>query len=290
MENTLELKVTKSVVGTLETNIEQLEQFVDEKLKNYEPSLYMGDADMAKKDRAELNNSKKVLSQARIQLMKELMKPYEDFETRCKNLEKKIDTASGKLDEIVKVRDDEERQAKRIHCLELWNERQFTLFPIDKIFNLKWLNKTAKDSDIEKEMDAIIDRTYKDLKIIEKTAPDDAETIKAHYLLSLNLEETLAYAEELKTAKETAKSEKESRAEREHSVKIEEQKKQEQEESKRLNSLTGLIASEALGLQEQDETLNDYVISIKAKASDLVRLKISMSALGIEYNIEELKF
>ena len=103
--NPLELRVTKNVVGILETNIEQLEAYVTKKLEEYNPESYFGDADMAKKDRAELNNAKKVLSQARINLMRELMRPYSDFETRCKNLEKMIDGASAKLDEIVKVRD-----------------------------------------------------------------------------------------------------------------------------------------------------------------------------------------
>ena len=77
-ENNLQLVVTKNVTGVLETNISTLENFVDEKLKNYTPELYNGSADSAKKDRAELNNSKKFLTQSRIQLMNELMKPYEE--------------------------------------------------------------------------------------------------------------------------------------------------------------------------------------------------------------------
>ena len=133
--NPLELRVTKNVVGVLETNIEQLEAYVTAKLEEYNPESYFGDADMARKDRAELNNSKKVLSQARIQLMRELMKPYSDFETRCKNLEKMIDTASGKLDDIVKTKEEEEKTAKKIRITEIWNSRNFTVVSLEKIFN-----------------------------------------------------------------------------------------------------------------------------------------------------------
>ena len=82
-KNPLELVVTKNVVGALETNIEQLEVYVTSKLEEYKPELYKGDAVSAKKDRAELNNSKKFLANTRINLMRELMKPYSDFETRC---------------------------------------------------------------------------------------------------------------------------------------------------------------------------------------------------------------
>ena len=82
--NALQLVVTKNITGVLETNIAGLELYVDEKLKSYTPETYLGDADAAKKDRAELNNAQKLLSQSRIQLMKELMKPYADFEARSK--------------------------------------------------------------------------------------------------------------------------------------------------------------------------------------------------------------
>ena len=89
--NDLTLCVTKNVAGVLETNISALEEFVKNKLEEYNPANYAGDADSAKKSRAELNNAKKELSAARIKLINELMKPYSDFETRCKNLERMIE-------------------------------------------------------------------------------------------------------------------------------------------------------------------------------------------------------
>ena len=147
-ENNLQLVVTKNITGILETNIDGLEKFVDDKLKNYTPELYLGDAETAKKDRAELNNSKKFLSQSRIQLMNELMKPYSDFEARCKALEKKIDMASGKLDEIVKARESEEKAKKQNEIKNLWNSKNFSLVPLEKIESKSWLTKTAKLADV----------------------------------------------------------------------------------------------------------------------------------------------
>ena len=101
----LDLVVIEKTVGTLDTNIAELEKFVDERLKEYDPKNFEGDADLAKKKRAELNTAKQKLSRSRIDLVKELMKPYEDFENRCKALEKKVDKASGLLDEIVKIKE-----------------------------------------------------------------------------------------------------------------------------------------------------------------------------------------
>lgn len=290
VKNPLELVITKNVVGVLETNIEQLEVYVNSKLEEYKPELYKGDADSAKKDRAELNNSKKFLSQARINLMKELMKPYSDFETRCKNLEKKIDSVSSQLDKIVKEKENEEKQKKKDFVCGIWESKDFDLVPLEKVFNFKWLNKTAKEKDISEEMDSVIKKVYSDLKIIERCG-EDSETLKAHYLISLDLEETLAYGEELKETRRLAEEEAKNRDEREHKEKLDEQKKEVAEEALRqikaeeINELTGKILGE-----EVKPEIKEYVVSVKATEEQLLKLKSACNALGIEYSVEEIEF
>ena len=91
----LELVVINKTVGSLNTNISRLEEMVNERLKDYSPEKYKGDADSAKKDRAELNKAKSAIATSRRNIINELMKPYQDFEERCKALEKKIDMASS---------------------------------------------------------------------------------------------------------------------------------------------------------------------------------------------------
>lgn len=288
-KKTLELVVTKNVVGVLETNILQLENYVNQKLAEYNPEQYKGNADSAKKDRAELNNAKKTLSQARINLMKELMKPYSDFETRCKALEKKIDSASGQLDEIVKEKENEEKQIKKDFVTEIWKSKNFDLVPLEKIFNQKWLNKTAKEKDISDEMDSIIKKIYCELKIIERC--EDSETLKAHYLINLDLNETLSYGEQLKETRRLAEEEAKNRDEREHNEKLEEQKKEVAEEALnivRQDSVSDL-ASQALEI-DSTQNVKEYVVSIKATDEQLLKLKSACNEIGIEYSVEELTF
>ena len=82
--------------GRLETNVDDLEIFVDEKLLEYTPENYKGDADSAKKDRATLNASKKTVSAKRIDIIKRAFARFgiDTFEEKCKRVEKKIDSAS----------------------------------------------------------------------------------------------------------------------------------------------------------------------------------------------------
>lgn len=291
----LELVVVEKSVGYLQTNIRGLELYVENKLKEYSPDQFEGNADLAKKKRAELNNAKKVLQQKRIEIIRECMKPFSDFEERCKILEKQVDKASLALDEIVKAKENEEKEIKRQKINQIWENKKFDLFEIEKVFNQKWLNKTTKMTEIEAEIDAIIDRTYKDLKTIERFA-DDAETLKAHYLMNLDIAETMQYGDELIRQKEIAQKEAEEREEREYHKKLEQQKEELWKEESNFENKQGLeaLAEQAIavanGKEVSEPTRKEFVVSIKCYDEDLLKLKAAMNALGIEYSVEELDF
>lgn len=290
----LELIVIEKSVGSLNTNIEWLEELVEKRLADYNPENYKGDADLAKKDRAELNKAKETLKQKRKEIISELMKPYENFEERCKNLEKKIEQASKALDEIVKVREESEKADKRKLIELFWEKQNCTIIPLEKIFNPKWLNKTFKESDILKEMESAVQKVYDNLKTLERFS-DDAETLKAHYLMTLDIEETFQYGDELKRQREIAKQESEGRAEREHTEKIDNQKKQAWQEKKQLaeQQVVDNLANEALSSvsgQEVQQVRSQYVITVNCFDSELLKLKEAMNNLGIEFSIQKLEF
>lgn len=290
-----ELVVTEKSVGTLSTNIEALEKFAEERLKDYSPENYMGDSDLAKKDRAELNKAVDAIATARKNLIKELMKPYSDFEERCKKLEKRIAAASASLDEIVKIKENEEKSAKKELIKGIWENKKFELFDLEKVFNPKWLNKTAKLTDVAKEIDSIIEKTYKDLKLIERFS-DDAENLKAHYLMNLNIEETMEYGDELIRQKEIAQKEAEEREEREHQQKLEQQKeelwKEESnfEKEQEAENLAQMAIAAANGEEPPAPVRSEYVVTVKCFPDELLKLKSCMNELGIEFSVEELTF
>ena len=293
---TLDLVVTEKSIGFLETNIEALENLVNKRLEDYKPENYLGDADLAKKDRAELNKAKEKIGRARIDLIAELMKPYNDFETRCKALEKKIEQASKALDEIVKQKENEEKELKRKVIEQFWTSKNFDLFPLEKIFNTKWLNKSFKESDILSEMDSRIEKTYKDLKVCERYSAMyglEADTIKAHYLMNLDIEETISYCDELQRQKEIAQKEAAERAEREHKEKVLQQKEellQEESNFENTQNVQNLAEMALNGGVEVEEKRKEFVISVKCFDRELLNLKGIMNELGIEFSVEELTF
>ncbi len=296
----LELQVYKKEIGKLETNIDDLEKFVTERIKEYEPKQYQGDVESAKKDRAELNNAEKKIATVRKDLIAELMKPYSDVETRLKALEKNIKFASGKLDEIVKEKENEEKQIKRVRCLELWNTFEFSLFPMDKVFNETWTNKTKKEKDILAEMKVIVDRTYKDLQTIESFASkEDVEILKTRYLEDLDISEIFSLGEEMKKNRERIAEEERERENREFRETLKQQKEELQAEQDVYNDSKDMndIVNEALGIATdnnfvpKEEVAKEYVISVTLKENELLDLKRILLNAGIPINsINEVSF
>lgn len=296
--NSLELVATKAVAGSLETNIEQLERYVDAKLEEYKPELYAGDADSARKDRAEINGGVKALSQKRIAIMNELMKPFADFEKRCKVLEAKMKAAAVSLDEIVKEKERKEKDAKRADIELEWQNRNFNLFALEKIFDSRWLNKTCKMSEIRRGMDEAIERTYKDLKTIERFG-SDAETLKAHYLDTLDIGETLDYGEELEKNRKKVAQEAAEREIREHEQKLDEQRRGLQEEQKieaSVNRMSALVSA-ALDEEPKPETelppkaeAKTFALTVRTTQTQMMCIKDYLCKSGIEYECREIVF
>ena len=280
----LSLVVVDKKAGFLTTNIEALENFVMERLEEYKPENYQGDADAAKKDRAELNTAKKQIADERIRIMKELMKPFDEFVERCKGLEKNIDGASKALDEIVKIREQAEKEVKRAIIEEYWRIKAFELVTLDRVFDQKWLNKTVKIADVKKEIDSIIEKIITDLKTIEAFGVD-VDTLKPLYLETLDLGVTIARGNAMKANRERLEKEKAERAEREKKEALQEAQKEliQEEEKAQHESLAETLASQATGTESESDPIESFRIEFTGKRSALFRLRQYMLSEGITY-------
>lgn len=273
----------------VKNNVDQLVSFIEERVKDYDPAKYDGDADRAKKDRAELNKGADQVKQVRQSIQG--LNPYGEVIEKLSSAEKLIKSGSDALNEIVKVKENEEKEAKRQLIQAEWDSKKFDLFALDSVFNPKWLNKTYKLTDIQKEITAIMAKAYADLMAIEKCASEDVDVLKAHYLMCRDLSETLAYGEELKSKRELAKKESEERGERLHAERIEEQKAEvrlDATEATVKGKLAGLV-SDALDLEVEPET-NEYTITVSVSDTQLVGIKNYLTMQGIEYECRELQF
>lgn len=226
--NPLSLIIKEKTLGSLVTNAKDIKAYVETKLKEYSVDNYTGDAKQAAKDKAEINNSIKTLNDRRIALEKEWNVPFQEFKSIITETCDMMKTASGKLDLIVKAKEEEEKAAKKAQIEELWKNKNFNLVTLDRVFNSKWLNKGTKLSTVDAEIDAIIKNISGDLASLDAFGEDTA-ILKDLYLSTLNLQQTLNKGAELKANRERlAQLEAEKKAQEER-AKIEEAQKQEEE-------------------------------------------------------------
>lgn len=233
--NPLSLIIKEKTLGNLVTNAKDIKAYVEEKLKEYSVDNYAGDAKQAAKDKAEINAAIKTLNDRRIALEKEWNMPFAEFKNIISETCDMMKTASGKLDVIVKAKEEEEKAQKKAQIVELWNGKNFNLVPLERVFNAKWLNKTTKLAAVDTEIDTIIKNITGDLASLDAFGEDTA-ILKDLYLSTLNLQQTLNKGAELK-------------ANRERLAQLEAEKKAREEKEKAENETFGIQEEETKGLE-----------------------------------------
>lgn len=198
--NPLTLIVKEKTLGNLVTNAKDIKAYVAEKLKEYSVENCESVKDAANK-KAEINNAIKTLNDRRIALEKEWNLPFQEFKEIIAETTGMMKTVSSNLDAIVKEQENREKEAKKASIEELWAAKRFNLVPLARIFNVKWLNKTAKLTSVDVELDDIIKRINGDLASLDAFGEDTA-TLKDLYLSTLNLQITLSKGAELKANRE----------------------------------------------------------------------------------------
>ena len=207
-----ELKVQAPQTQPVVFNYEELKAGLTTALADYKDRVY--DETMiaeAKSDTAKLNKLKKALSDERVSRKKDFMKPFETFEEQVKELCGMIDEATSgikaQLDAYEQKRIEEKRTAIREMFSEIASEYDSLDFIVlDKIYNDKWLNKTATDKAIATEITEVFEKAVKDLEIINKM-PNYSFEAKECYKTTLDLNRALAEGERMAQVQEAKRQE-----------------------------------------------------------------------------------
>jgi len=211
-EKDLELVVNEKTLGSLTTNAKQIKEMIERALPNYDIINYNeGNIALAKKDKAMLNSASKALNDKRIQFEKEFMQPFSEFKAVVNETVALIKECSGKIDTVVKESEENEQKAKRAEIEKIWEGKNFTLVSLGKIFDTRWLNKGTTLKTVDAEIVSKIANINDDIKTIEAIG-EDVDLLKSLYLDTLNLNNTIQYANTLKQNRERAKADAEAKA------------------------------------------------------------------------------
>ena len=176
-------------------NHEEIKNELAERLKKYQNLVYSGEnIKSAKSDRANLNAFKNALEDRRIQIKKQCLEPYEEFERKIKDLVAMIDKPVQAIDTQIKnyeqlVKDEKKTGIKLYFDDKVGNLASLITF--EKIFNDKWLNATYKSKDIEKEITDLFIKVESDLRVITELQSEHEINIKDVYLKAFDLTASL---------------------------------------------------------------------------------------------------
>lgn len=224
----MELKVEEiKSLAPIQFNYEDIKKWVTEKAKEYKSVVYTEETiTAAKSDRATLNKVAKAINDEKIRIKKEVLKPFEDFENKCKELQGIITDASSSIDAQVKAFEEKEQnekkeQIKALFDIYIGDYKDLILF--DLIFNPRWLNKTYAMKKIEEEINHLVVKTSDDMKVLEGQIKDEVilKQVQAFYFshiaesdclssslkYGMNVIESNKKLEELKQQQEARKEE-----------------------------------------------------------------------------------
>ena len=204
--------VTNIVAGKLTSNAKEFSAALENELKNYTVERYLDNPDAAKTDKAYLNKLKDEVAEKRKLATATWNKPLEEFISVMKDLEKKIDSASNDLKVITDKAVQQEKDEKKAKIVEFWNTLNFTIVPIERVFNPKWLNKTEKLTSIMEECKAIVEKINGEMATLKSMQSEDSEILQSFYLETLDLNATLQKGNQLKENRARIKAEEQRKA------------------------------------------------------------------------------
>lgn len=224
----MELKVEEiKSLAPVKFNYEDIKKWVTEKAAEYKSVVYTPETiTLAKQDRATLNKVSDAINNEKKRIKNELLKPYVDFENKCKELMAIVDDASKTIDKQVKEFEEKEQNEKKEQIkaiFETYIGQLKDLIDFEFIFNPRWLNKTFTMKKIEEEINHLVVKTHDDLSVIDAQIKDENinKSVKSYYFSNINnasvlgdalqegmrIEENNKKLEELKNKQNMTKSE-----------------------------------------------------------------------------------
>lgn len=170
-------------------------------LNNFLANMTVSDDEKENKQiRAKLNSFKKAISDRRIEIKNEYLKPFEVGENQAKELEKLIQDANDKFDKVVKEAEEKQKEEKRLEILNIWESKKYIKVSLEQVFDKKWLNKTTSLKKVEEEIDSAINSIENDLNSIKMLVKENEKVniLQSKYLINLDLNKTIGdYNQEL---------------------------------------------------------------------------------------------
>ena len=188
--NDIEVKVTQTA-GVIESNFEEIKEALGLQMTAYlELELNEGNIKERKADLATLRKIRKAVDDRRKEVKKTFNKPYEEFESKVKEVLAVIDEPINMIDTGLKGFEEKRvaekiEHAKAIHAEQVGEFAEY--LPFSASYKNTWKNATCSDNEIISDIQEQVVKIKNDLNVIKGLHSEIEEQLLEAYKTTGNL-------------------------------------------------------------------------------------------------------
>jgi hypothetical protein len=201
---TLEIKIEPiNEIAPVVFNFEELKLGLKNSLEKYQGLIVTEETiPEAKKNRASLNTLVSAIDAKRKMIKNQFQTPYNEFETKIKELTGMIKAPSDALDLQIKKFEDQKKEDKKMEICEFFHNLSTLVdLKFEQIFDEKWLNIAVSMKKIKEEITAKLEAISKDVEAIKSFKSEFELSLLDRYMQNLNLSEVLQEKNRLEAKK-----------------------------------------------------------------------------------------
>lgn len=204
LKNDIDVKIEG--VQKITDNMAEIKEYALE-MKRYYENLVFNEEQLkeSKDERANVNKVYKKVADYRKSTVDKFNKPLEEFVKTAKETENILKEASNCIDVQIKKYEEEERQIKKKECEELFDNLVgdlSELITFEKIFDVRWLNKTTKMTEVEQDIKNIIEKVNGGMQAIKELNSEFETELINTFLEDYDLSKAIMKNTQLKAQKE----------------------------------------------------------------------------------------
>ena len=204
LKNDIDVKIEG--VQKITDNMAEIKEYALETKKYYEHLVFNDEqVKEAKDERASINKTVKKVADYRKDTVDKFNKPLEEFVKTAKETESILKEASNCIDVQIKKYEEEEKQAKKKECKELFDNLVgdlSELISFEKVFDNRWLNKTTKMTEVEQDIKNVIEKVNTGLQAIKGLNSEFETELINTFLQDYDLSKAIMKNTQLKEQKE----------------------------------------------------------------------------------------
>lgn len=305
MNNTVAVITQES--AKISCNFDQVEQAIKGTLAEFEGVVFTEDSKTyAKKQVASLRKQKKEFQENLRDAKNQYMAPWNEVETRAKNLialyDEPINFINGQVQAFEEKRIREKKEEIEAVYNELVPEDLQDYIPLECIYGAKWDNATTNMKTVKKEISEIVTKTQGEISVISSMGSDKVQAALALYMANRNLAAAVKYISDYEVKKKEILAQQERReAERAEALRREEIEKIRREERARIAEEERIRNEAKREAVEEIKTVDEaaaapltekhsmkVIYTVVATAEEIQEIEMAFNSLGIYFERKDV--